>query len=506
MLSITDPTTLRFQGYEDRADDLKRVLTYQDRSVDFQLKKFRRASVFWKEKLGDEGFTERLNELKEQRERCLLQEDRDGAYTYSGLAGFLSERFKDGVTSHVVYPEGKPIPWFRTPPDLRPYQTQAKVNLLARRHAAVSMGTGLGKSFIIMHVLRELGLKAVVMVPFTNIAEQLYDDFRQFLGDRYVGAYFDGKKKFDKLITVATAGSLTRVEPGTPAHAALSQAQVFVADESHFTPADTLFKVCIGLCKDAPYRFFFSGTQIRNDGAELLLNAIIGPIVYSMSVREGVDQGWLAKPSFKVYGVESHASFYSDDAMKMTRVHYYQNPMVNKLAATLANASVLKKDYPTLILVDEVEQFSALLPYLRVPVQFAHGPLTKTVKKGRKTIKGNIESVPEAHRESHPRELVQEFNAGKFPLLVGTSCVNTGTDFKVPKHIINLQGGRSEITLRQSVGRGTRIHRDSGKTEFIFSDIDVTNVDMMHRHAMDRMSVYGEIYDQVEYMDLSGRS
>jgi hypothetical protein len=69
------------------------------------------------------------------------------------------------------------------------------------------------------------------------------------------------------------------MKPGTPAWEKLSKAQVFIADESHMTPAKTLQEVCFGLLKHAPYRFFFSATQMRGDGLGLLLEGIVGKIV-----------------------------------------------------------------------------------------------------------------------------------------------------------------------------------------------------------------------------------
>jgi hypothetical protein len=138
-----------------------------------------------------------------------------------------------------------------------------------------------------------------------------------------------------------------------------------------------LTRVCLDLLKDAPYRFFFSGTQTRTDGAELLLKGIIGPIVFQMSVRDGVDQGYLAKPIFKFYRVTSDSPCLDGDPNKMTREHLFYNPKVNALAGQIANGVIKGLDHSVLILIDEMEQFSKLLPYFRHEVGFAHGGVTK---------------------------------------------------------------------------------------------------------------------------------
>jgi superfamily II DNA or RNA helicase len=92
--------------------------------------------------------------------------------------------------------------------------------------------------------------------------------------------------------------------------------------------------------------------------------------------------------------------------------------------------------------------------------------------------------------------LVKEFNEGKHPILVGTSCITTGTDIQTAGAIIYLQGGKSEIQVRQSVGRGTR--KVAGKVDCYFIDFDVRNVEVVHRHAEERAAIYRAIYPDFE--------
>jgi superfamily II DNA or RNA helicase len=222
---------------------------------------------------------------------------------------------------------------------------------------------------------------------------------------------------------------------------------------------------------------------MRNDGLDLVLEAITGPIVYRMTVRQGVDQGYLAKPIFTVISVDSKASFNSRDANEMTRRHLYYNPEVNAAAGDIANKSIELLGRPTMILVEEIEQFTHLLPYLRHRAVFAHGGVTAE----------NKDKLPVEYHKSDPDALVADFNAGKVNLLVGTSCIATGTDIQAARQIIYLRGGKSEIQVKQAVGRGTRLCE--GKTDCYFTDFDVKNIDTTHRHAMERASIYADIYD-----------
>lgn len=488
-MKLTTPTICRLIGYDGKKDELNRHLKYVDKSVDYQIVKFKNGRGWFIKKYGAEDYEEKLKELKAQRLKTMLFEDDQGLWTYSGVASWLANLFDDKIVREYDFPEPNIIPWANVPEfSDRYYQTEAQDKLLEVRHGGIEHGTGLGKSQIIRNLVKTLGLKTVIMAPSESIATQLYDDLVHHLGKKRVGFVGDGKKQYDKLITVAIAASLTRIEPGTPGWEQLSTASVLVADESHLCPAATLTKVCFGLLANAPYRFFFSGTQMRNDGLDILLDGITGPIVHKMTVREGVDQGFLAKPVFRMVRINSTAQTKSNDPNALTRKHIYYNPQVIKLATEFANKAVSLMERPTLILIDELEQFSYLLPYLRYEVKFAHGGVTKE----------NKEKVPAAFHDSDPRQLVKDFNAGKFPILVGTSCISIGTDIKAVKFGIWLRGGRSPLELKQGVGRITRLVPN--KVDSIWMDFAIDNIDTLARHAKARKAIYDDIYPSYSEM------
>lgn len=495
MLIVTSPTKLRFVGYgEADRTRLGQHLHYIDRSVDFELRRLKKSGASW-------GYSDkweaRIAELTSKREGNLLFEDEEGFWTYPGLAQRLARLLKDEVQVQVSYPPAKRLPWDKL--DTRSpyqYQGQAKENLLEVKHGSVEIATGLGKSLIILHIAKELGLKTVVMAPSSSIAEQLLKEFTKFLGKKYVGQFFGGKKESKKNFIIAVSDSLVLVEKGDDHYDNLRQVQVFIADESHQCAAETLAKVCHELFDQVPYRFFFSATQLRQDGLALLLEGIIGPVVYSKTLREGVDEGYLAKPLFKMIETQSISGYQNSDVNKMTRAHLLYNPQVNAIAGDLAN-NFCAQGKQVLILVKEIEQFAHLLPHLRHQVGFAHGPLTKD----------NKGSVPAEHQKSDPNDLVDQFNAGTLPILVGTSCISCGTDVKNNKATINLQGGKSEVAVRQgAIGRSTRKQPSIEKTTCQIIDFDVQNVEIVHRHALEREQIYDQEYGPVRRLPYGKKS
>jgi superfamily II DNA or RNA helicase len=204
-----------------------------------------------------------------------------------------------------------------------------------------------------------------------------------------------------------------------------------------------------------------------------------------------VDEGFLAKPIFKMIRLKTTNPGTYNDPNKEVKNHFLLNPLVNQKAAQIANAAVERAGHPTVILIDEMCQFAALLPYLRVKPVFAYGGALN---------KDNEKFVPPEYRGGNNTQIVKDFNEGKIPLLIGTSAISTGTNIKSVRTIVNLMGGKSIIQTSQAIGRGTRMGMDGKKTECLVFDFDVENNDVCHRHALARVEIYNSIYGPTQFM------
>jgi superfamily II DNA or RNA helicase len=65
--------------------------------------------------------------------------------------------------------------------------------------------------------------------------------------------------------------------------------------------------------------------------------------------------------------------------------------------------------------------------------------------------------------------------------------------------MIYLMGGKSEIQVKQAVGRCTR--KVPGKDNCMVIDFDVVNIESQHRHAQTRKLIYEDIYGPVAEID-----
>lgn len=505
MIRLVTPTIARLEGYS-KDPKLKLMLAYVDKKVEYDIKRLKdQLKWYLNDSSKYENLQLQIEELKKQRNKSLLFEDRDGLWTYSGLANVIAQAFGDQVVRSYDLVPPKLLPW-NNPPKYAPddYQKQAAEALVAGSDTGpkrIEVATGLGKSLIIALVIKSLGLKSIVVSPSTSIAKQLYDEFCYLFGKRYVGFFGGGKKQSDKLITVAIDDSLVQVTEESEHWANLRSNQVLTWDESHTSPALTLQEVCMGLLGNVPRRYFASATQERADGTKIVLDGITGDTVLSMTAQEGVERGYLAKPVVSMVQVTSNARFIPTDPGKCTRQHLYYNPKVNEIAALLANRFV-SANRPTLILIQEIEQFSYLLPHLKHQVAFAHAALTDKNKK----------TIPKEYWESDITGLVSDFNDGKIPILVGTTCISMGTDLRVPEAVIYLQGQSSVVKVMQALGRSTRggFSRNvlnpwtkQKKLDCFYVDFDVVNVPLLHRHANIRKNTYKDAISTVQTLDFT---
>lgn len=473
-------------------EKVKKYLTYTNKTAIHGIKRLKRNR--WLLRDDPAEWQSQMDEFKRNQKKCLL---RDNSWTYSGLVGDLAKLLKQDInlTKEFNYPEFKPIPW-KIPLDyeLRPYQIDSIKKLLDIKHGGVELATGTGKSAIIVALCKVMGLRAVVVTPSTSIFKGLLKDFNRHLDSKYIGAYGSGKKEIGKLITICVSKSLTTLIPGTKEYKFFASADVVLCDESHTLPANTLEKVCHGVLSRVPYRFFFSATQRRNDGAEKLLRGIIGPIVEELTAREAIEKGYLAKFKFRIVStLSTNPKYYNSDDIAMKRKHFLQNDNICRLAADIANRSYKLEGQQTLILVEDLAQIHMISRLLTVPFDYAHGTKSKKDLERIGLVKTDVQ------------EKVDEFNDGKNPVLIGTSAVSTGTNFKPVNNLVMWQGGTSSIAIPQGLGRASRLDDrkevDTDGRQFSnIWDFRITNTEKMMKQVDKRIEMYNEIWPEISEM------
>lgn len=492
-ITIKTPTKAHIDASPEELVKLKKFLTYSNTSAQFQYKKHLK-NIWWRQK-DPSGWQARAQELKMEIDVCLVFFEDQNTCIRPGSISYIQKEFENVeiVQDSKIFPKEKPFPWYKKIPfELYSYQKESIEKLMEIKHGNVQLCTGAGKSAIILSIARNLGLKTVIAVPFASIFSEMLEKFEFHLGKSSVGALGDGKKRLNKLFTVAISKSLTNLKPGSKEYEEISSAQVLLVDESHLWGANTLEEVCHGLFSNVPYRMFFSGTQTRGDGSEKLLQSIIGETVTSLSTDKAIQGRFICDHEFKIVPIKTTSpGFISDDPLTMKRKHFLHNNNIAQFIANLANSVSAARGEQTLVLVDEIDQISKLIPFLKVPYACATGEKRKDLG------------------ETDPVDAVEKFNKGEVKVLIGTSCISTGTNIFPTHHTVNWQGGTSEIRTKQgAVGRSVRKLEGSEyekyhvpKNKAIIWDFDIVGVDIMRRHLKDRLDCYRDSGTEIKVIE-----
>lgn len=477
-IRLKNPTTIILP---DCSEKVLSFLTYKDNSTQFMINKLRQNRA--KGWISPEQYELKLAKLNSEIDQCLVFFDSEGnACTHSGLANELCQEFGWQLPSQPNEREWPRIAWKNKPQhETRYYQKEATEALLRANHGAVSLPTGSGKSRVIVELVKARPVKTIIMAPFTDIVDQLYNDLVYYFGKQNVAKY-KPKKKQDKLITVATVQALTRCVPGTPEYDSLLECESVIVDESHTIAAESFKKVCLeGVARNAVNRWFVSATQIRGDGSGLLLKGVTGPVVYSKDFMELAQQGYLKKLKNHIITVPIMMNPTTDPKTEI-RNNFYRNTHIAMAAAKIAAVNV-KSGRPCVILIDEYEQFALLEKHMTVPFMFAHGTVSQDAKK----------IIDAQWWKSDNKKIVEKFNNGECMCLIGTTAVSTGVDIKPTATLVNWQGGKSEIKIKQGVGRGTRPSKEHPYLYMV--DFVVKGSKTLERYAKIRTEIYEEFSD-----------
>lgn len=480
---------------------LRKVLSYVNTAQQHLVK--RHYNNKWLREKNHAAWEAQLDDLKKTVNCSVLFCENNAFYIRPGSIPYLLEVFPSLIVENVVkYPTPKKIPWHKPLPfTLHPYQQITSELLPLEKHGNGELCTGAGKSAIILQICRETGFKAAIIAPSKSIFNELLEKFEYHFGKGAIGTFGDGKKKLGKRFTICIADSIANIRPGTPEWDFFHGLDMLIADESHTWGAETLDTICHGVLSEIPYRFFLSGTQTRGDGAEKLLQSIIGRTVHTLTTKEAIAGGYISDHEFRIIELESsNPSFYASDALMMKRTHFLGNKNIAAFVSKLASASAGQKQQ-TLVLVEELSQISTIVKLLGangVSVAYAHSESKKD-----RLLELGLEKVD-------PAESVEKFNKGEAMVLVGTSCISTGTNIYPMTHTINWVGGSSEIKTKQgAVGRTVRLWNQNPwkdkclpVTRKIVWDFKVRGVDVMDRHLDERLGFYGESGSTITHIKL----
>lgn len=174
--------------------------------------------------------------------------------------------------------------WDRTPWPLRtsrdpfPHQTEAlEAWWQAGGQGVVVLPTGTGKTFLAILAINRAARPTLIVTPTIDLLHQWYAELRNAFGVE-VGLLGGGEYDVQQ-ITVTTYDSAYLYFERW-AH----RFGLMVFDECHHLPGPSYMQSAIGSL--APFRLGLTATPERLDGQQVLLEGLIGPIIYRREITE----------------------------------------------------------------------------------------------------------------------------------------------------------------------------------------------------------------------------
>ena len=340
-------------------------------------------------------------------------------------------------------------------PKLRPYQVDSIIELSLNHGGILAMPTGSGKTLTAIEFLKTVIFKKTLVVVHTR-------DLLQQWEEELVDLNSDGS---GKIVQVKTYQSLNSKKNKVD----LKEYDVVIWDECHHVSANVLFKLAIK-CSNAVL-VGLSATPYRAYKPETMkINAALGEIVYSISIRELIDQGYLCDAEVRVIkDIDYPHIEYWDEYPDVVQKCIVENQSRNDAICSTA----LEESYngTVLILVEKIEHGETLY----------------------KILKEKEDKIIFVHGSSKEREQIfTDVKAGKYNIVIATKIYGEGVNITRLKTLILAGGGKSSVAIIQKIGRLLRLFL--GKDKAIIYDF-ADDVKYLKKHFQKRYDIYKETFE-----------
>lgn len=375
---------------------------------------------------------------------------------------------------------------------MRPYQSRSVMAAMTagpRKGGVIQVATGGGKTRIAAKLIQLLKVRTVFLVNQKELMTQTIRELEAMLGVK-VGQVGGGKCDIQP-VTVATiqtiaqacgnGGSSTDEEVDVNRLAAIRMmmynAECVILDECHTAPSNTA-RNAIFAADNAVCILGLSASPWRDDGTDILIEAICGPVIVKVSASELIELGWLVQPEINIHQMPMPAELTLDHKNttrfdKLYKAWVVSDEKRNAHIRKLCLQHVYQKQVVIVLVkfVEHGERLQAILPNS----VFLHGTLSKTKRN----------------------KILDDVKGGVTRILIATSLADQGLDIPVASVVILAGGGKSSTKALQRIGRvlrttdgkNTKAPDYVGKTRAYVHDI-VDQHPTMKRHYYSRMKIY----------------
>ena len=372
------------------------------------------------------------------------------------------------------------------------YQIEAAYNILKFRRCLSELATSAGKtliSYMAVAYMLDKGKagRILFIVPNVSLVVQASEDFIEYnwkneTSIKIQQIYAGQKIRAGRNVVIGTYQSLVKKDKEY-----FEQFDAVVIDETHKAKS-TSIKTILQKCTAANYRFGLSGTIPREKTLDrLTLMAHTGPVITEVTAALLQDEGHIAGCNVKIikmdYAPESTKNAFhemSQNRYESKDVYKFESNYVINSTGRLAFITniISRVRGNSLVLFHRIEHGKRIYEKLRQesdkPVYYVDGNTDKDIRE----------------------EYKKKMEVGAQVVIVASyGTFSTGISINKIHNIFFTESFKSEVIIRQSIGRGLRKHASKTEVNIIDFVDDLSSPgwdNYLIRHSKARIKIYKE--------------
>jgi superfamily II DNA or RNA helicase len=344
---------------------------------------------------------------------------------------------------------------------LRDYQVEAIGKAIQERRGILEMVTGGGKTLTAVWYIKSFpNANVLITVPTIDLLNQTRDTLAEHF-DEPIGKVGASNYTWER-ITVGLINSLTLA--ATQNSAELKKFQIVIHDEAHFAGSNSYLTLACKLTS-VVRAIGLSATPKRTDGADLVVEGVIGEIIYQVAPSKVASTGAILMPEYYQLSLPSRylvekrrAPIISSTPTNQEMLRLYKYAITNNHARTRTTVDIAISLFKN----------PARLGTILILFDYRdHGNLLQLEFKKRGL---EVELVDGTTKAKERAAIVERFKDRKIEILLGSSIFKQGVDFPEVEFLILTGSRSSSATHWQQLGRALRGNASYKKRRSVIVD------------------------------------
>jgi superfamily II DNA or RNA helicase len=269
----------------------------------------------------------------------------------------------------------------------------------------------------------------------------------------------------------------------------LATVEFVILEEAHEASGNGFYEI-MRHCVNAHYRLALTATPFMKDSPEdnLRLEACSGPVAITVTEKQLIDLGVLAKPYFKFVQLQNGAPQYVE-------LQQSRNGLPRQVTHRLFRSTPWPKCYEIGVVHNEERNRSIVyevsrakqhgLPGMILVSRTEHGRILSDML----TQAGvRVAFIKGANDQSERKAALNALRDGKVDAVIGTSIMDVGVDVPAVGLIVLAGAGKAEVQTRQRIGRGLRKKKHGPNIAFVVDYGEAIN-STLRDHMKERMQI-----------------